>query len=120
MGTKCIDEALRQFQQIFRMPVSVCVWGGGWRKFQLRSTFHFGVKGPQRMSSISVKTPYYSPWFSAKNWKYRFREIRISSERASQGEQSGANFSSISTRKLVECVLLNTDFRNSNFLVDME
>ena len=29
MGTKCIDEALRQFQQIFRMPVSVCVCVGG-------------------------------------------------------------------------------------------
>ena len=35
-------------------------------KFQLHSTFHCGVKGPQRMTSISVKMPYYSPWFSAK------------------------------------------------------
>ena len=41
--------------------------GAEWCKFQLRSTFHFGVKGPQRKSSISVKMPYYSPWFSAKN-----------------------------------------------------
>ena len=38
-----------------------------WRKFQLCSTFHFAVKSGQRMSSISVKTPYYSPRFSAKN-----------------------------------------------------
>ena len=33
------------------------------------------------MTSISVKTPYYSPWFLAKN--------SISSERASQEEQNG-------------------------------
>ena len=35
-------------------------------KFQLHSTFHLGVKSPQRMTSISAKTPYYSPWFLAK------------------------------------------------------
>ena len=40
--------------------------GAEWRKFQLYSTFHLGVKGPQRMTSISAKTPYYSPWFLAK------------------------------------------------------
>ena len=40
--------------------------GAEWRKFQLHSTFQRGVKRPQRMSRISVKTPYYSPWFSAK------------------------------------------------------
>ena len=28
--------------------------------------FHYGVKGPQRMSSISTKAPYYSPWFLAR------------------------------------------------------
>ena len=39
-------------------------------QFQLHSTFLFGVKGTQRMSSISVKTPYYSPWFLAKIWKF--------------------------------------------------
>ena len=40
--------------------------GAEWRKFQLRSTFHFGVKAPQKMTSISAKTPYYSPWFLAE------------------------------------------------------
>ena len=35
-----------------------------WCKFQLHSTFDFGVKGLQRMTSISVKTPDNSPWFS--------------------------------------------------------
>ena len=40
--------------------------GAEWSKFQLRSTFHFGVKGPQKMTSILVKTPYYSPWFLAR------------------------------------------------------
>ena len=35
-------------------------------KFQLRSTFHCGVKGLQKITSISVKTPYYSPWILAK------------------------------------------------------
>ena len=35
-------------------------------KFQLHSTFHCGVKGPQKITSISVKTTYYSPWFLAK------------------------------------------------------
>ena len=35
-------------------------------QFQLCSTFLFGVKRLQRMSSISVKTPYYSPWFLTK------------------------------------------------------
>ena len=44
--------------------------GAEWRKFQLHSTFHFGVNGPQRMTSISAKTPYYSPWFLAKIWKF--------------------------------------------------
>ena len=33
---------------------------------QLHSTFQCGVKGPQKMSSISVKMPDYSPWFLAK------------------------------------------------------
>ena len=37
--------------------------GGGGHKFEVHSTFNFRVKGPQRMSSILVKTPYYSPWF---------------------------------------------------------
>ena len=32
--------------------------GTEWCKFQLCSTFHFGVKGPQRMTSISIKTAY--------------------------------------------------------------
>ena len=40
--------------------------GTKWCKFQFHSTFRFGVKGPQRMSSFSVKTPYYSPWFLAR------------------------------------------------------
>ena len=39
-------------------------------KFQLHITFHFGVKGPQKITLISVKTPYYSPWFLAKIWKF--------------------------------------------------
>ena len=28
------------------------------------------VKRPQIMTSILVKTPYYSPWFLAKIWKF--------------------------------------------------
>ena len=37
--------------------------GAEWCKFQLHSTFRQGVNGPQRMSSISVKTPDYSLGF---------------------------------------------------------
>ena len=41
--------------------------GAEWCKFQLHSTFQRGVRGPQRMTSILVKMPDYSPWFSARN-----------------------------------------------------
>ena len=41
----------------------------------------------------SIKTPYYSPWFSAKIGKFQLRQKRIPSERASQEEHFGANFS---------------------------
>ena len=34
--------------------------GTEWHKFQLHSTFHCGVKGPQKISLISVKAPYYT------------------------------------------------------------
>ena len=44
--------------------------GAEWRKFQLQTTFQLGEKGAQKMTSISVKTPDYSPWFSAKNRKF--------------------------------------------------
>ena len=47
------------------------------------------------MSSISIKTPYYSPWFSAKI--NRFRQTMIPSERASQEEQNGVNFNFIAS-----------------------
>ena len=40
--------------------------GAEWCKVQLPSTFHFEAKGPQTMTSISVKTPYYSPGFLPK------------------------------------------------------
>ena len=43
------------------------VRGAEWHKFQLHSTFQLGVKRTQTMTSISVKTPDYSPWFSARN-----------------------------------------------------
>ena len=46
------------------------------------STFHRGVKGLQRMTSTSVKTPDYSK----KMTPYKSK---------SQGEQNGANFSFI-------------------------
>ena len=42
------------------------------------------------MASILVKTPDYSPWK-----KFDFGKKRIPSERASQEEQNGANFSFI-------------------------
>ena len=64
-------------------------------KFQLYSTFHFGVKGLQKITSISVKTPYYSPWFLAKIWKLLLRPKRIPLEKASQEEHNGTNFSFI-------------------------
>ena len=69
--------------------------GAEWHKIQLHSTFHFREKGAQTMTSILVKTPYYSPWFSAKIWKFLLRQKKIPSERASQEGQNGANFSSI-------------------------
>ena len=31
------------------------------------SAFQRGVKGPQEMTSVSAKTPDYSPWFFARN-----------------------------------------------------
>ena len=40
-----------------------------------------------------IETPYYSPWFSAKIGKFRFRLNSISTERARQEEQNDANFS---------------------------
>ena len=42
-----------------------------------------------------MKTPYYSPWFLAKNRKVGFRRKTISSERAPQEEQNGTDFSSV-------------------------
>ena len=42
-----------------------------------------------------VKQPYYSPWFSGRKRKIRFWQKRIPSERVSQDEQNGANFSFI-------------------------
>ena len=47
------------------------------------------------MTSISAKTPDYSPWFLARNSKIRLLQKRIPLERASQEKQNGANFSSI-------------------------
>ena len=41
------------------------------------------------------QTPYYSPWYLARNGKFQFRQNMISTERASQEEQNGANFSSV-------------------------
>ena len=39
-----------------------------------------------------IKMPDYSPWFSARIWKFGFQQNMLSSERASQEEQ---NFSSV-------------------------
>ena len=72
--------------------------GAEWRKFQICSAFLDPVrskKTAKKMTSILVKTPYYSPWFSAKILKFELRQKRIPSERASQEEQNGANFSSV-------------------------
>ena len=44
------------------------------------------------MASILVKTPDYSPWFSAETG---FRQKTIPSERAPHEEQSDTNFSFI-------------------------
>ena len=59
------------------------------------SASYCGVKGPQKITSISVKTPYYSPWFLAEIGKFLLRQKMIPYERASQEEQNGANFSFI-------------------------
>ena len=40
-----------------------------------------------------VKTPDYSPWFSARNSKIWFWLNSMSSERTRQEKQNGANFS---------------------------
>ena len=49
---------------------------------------------PVYVSNSSIKiTIIYSPWFSARNGKFRFRQNSISSERAPQEEQNGAYFS---------------------------
>ena len=43
-----------------------------------------------------IKTmDYYSPWFSVRNRKFRFRQKRISSERGRQEERVSENFSSV-------------------------
>ena len=48
------------------------------------------------MSSILVKTPDYSPWFSAKKMKnLTLANNDILCARARQEEQNGANFSFI-------------------------
>ena len=47
------------------------------------------------MSSISVKTPYYSPWFSARNENFDFAKKRMPTSRASKEEQNNTNFSSV-------------------------
>ena len=57
--------------KIWTSAIKDTIWKGisretQWRKFQLHSTFHCRVKGPQKMTLIPVKTPYYSPWFLAK------------------------------------------------------
>ena len=59
------------------------------------------------MTSISVKTPYYSPWFSARIWIFYFcnKKKRVPSERASQEEQNGANLSFVASKKLTKNAL---------------
>ena len=41
------------------------------------------------------QTMDYSPWFSARKWKFLLWRKMISSERESQEEQNGADFSFI-------------------------
>ena len=55
-----------------------------------------------------VKTPDYSPWFSARIWKFQFRQNRNSSERASQGERNGSNFSFVASSS--EELLVHKEF----------
>ena len=73
------------------------------------------------MSSILVKTPYYSPWFLARILKFGLRPKRIPCERASQEEQNDANFSSIapSTVELWVTVYLNRALPISDGLLKM-
>ena len=47
------------------------------------------------MRKESIKTTDYSPWFLARNRKIGLQQNRISTERASQKEQNGTNFSFI-------------------------
>ena len=69
-------------------------------QISVHSTFHCGVKGSQRMTSISVKTLVHG--FGPKSENFDFGKKRIPYERASQEEQNGANFSCIprSSREL--------------------
>ena len=53
-----------------------------------------GVRSYECVNNLN-KTPYYSPVFLAKKWWKQFRQTMIPSERVFQGEQNGANFSSI-------------------------
>ena len=61
-GPKKSAEKSKQFFKYSKREIE-------WRLFQFCSTFHFGVKSGQRMSSISVKTPYQNQKMltSAKN-----------------------------------------------------
>ena len=45
------------------------------------------------LSMNLIKMPYYSPGFSAKKLRKRFRQSMIPSERESQEKQNGGSFS---------------------------
>ena len=47
----------------------------------------------QKTTSIPVKTPDYSPWFLARNGKFRLRQRTTPCKSTSQGEQNNKNSS---------------------------
>ena len=47
------------------------------------------------MTSISIKTPYYNPWFLARISKFDFRKKRMPGNSTYQEEQNDANFSAV-------------------------
>ena len=67
--------------------------GVEWHKFQLCSTFQWGVMNAKR---DLIKMPYCSPWFPARNGKSRFRSNSMSSEVYLKGSiRNDTNFSFI-------------------------
>ena len=55
---------------------------------QISAPQHLPVRNYGSVKNL-IKTPYYSPWFSAKNGKSSLRLKMIPPERASQEEYNG-------------------------------